>query len=323
MTVVICTYNRAEKLRQTLNGLKNASVPDGVECELIVVDNNFTDNTRAVVAEFEHKPVWKVRYLLEPKKGKSHALNSAIRHAKGEIVSFLDDDVIPAPDWLTRVWQEFSADGDLGVVSGRVELADSQDLPLMVMRDKSRKLAQSYEDLDGRFFGCCAARGAVLADVGHFDTALGPGTQFHSAEDLDYNYRTWRAGWKMLYAPSLVVFHNHGRRTPESAVTLSRAYMIGLGAFRGKHVFLGDIFMAKSMYWWACARARQFMRGENIIRNCRVTTWVMIGFLGYLGYQLLGTIRRSRKSAIQDSLRNMPTQDTLTLDGHDRPGWRQ
>jgi len=287
ISVVICTFNRAERLRHTLEGLRGMSVASGLEWELMVVDNNSTDNTRAVVEEFARTSGLVARYLFEPKQGKSNALNRAIRAAKGDVVAFLDDDVIPAADWLTNVWREFSSDSELGVVSGRVELANPHDLPLMIVTNPNRKLAMSYLDVDGLIgCGCSSAfRRSVLTSVGDFDTLLGPGSKFRAMEDRDYTYRAWKAGNRMLYAPSLLLLHNHGRRTHIDEARLLHGYNIGTGAYYAKHILSGDTFAARLMYWTIASRVRRFLCGRNIGWAFRSTAWLIAGFVGYAAHR--------------------------------------
>ena len=116
-SIVIATYNRAADLRETLASLA-ALQPDG-PWEVIVVDNNSPDDTRAVVGGAAGTFPVPLRYLFEREQGRSPALNAGIRAASGEIIVTTDDDVRVPPDWLTR-----AADGldrlDCDYVGGRV-----------------------------------------------------------------------------------------------------------------------------------------------------------------------------------------------------------
>src|ERR1051325_2688261 len=94
LTVAIPTYNRADFLRQTLAGIALQVFPG--EFEVLVIDNNSTDHTRAVVAEFaDAHPA--PRHVLETKQGLDHARNRAIAEARGEIIVFADDDILVKP----------------------------------------------------------------------------------------------------------------------------------------------------------------------------------------------------------------------------------
>jgi glycosyltransferase involved in cell wall biosynthesis len=99
-SVVIATFNRANDLRETLKSLA-ALTPDG-PWEVIVVDNNSSDRTRAVVEDSASSFPVELRYLFEGQQGRSPALNAGIRAARGEIIATTDDDVRVPADWLDR-----------------------------------------------------------------------------------------------------------------------------------------------------------------------------------------------------------------------------
>src|SRR5918912_2531949 len=98
-TVLICTYNRADRLGETLDSLARSKV-DGLRWDVIVVDNNSTDNTRAVVlSRIDAYPV-PLRYLFESRQGKSNALNTGLADTDAAIIVFTDDDVRVSDGWL-------------------------------------------------------------------------------------------------------------------------------------------------------------------------------------------------------------------------------
>lgn len=110
ITVAICTYNRAELLGVTLDSLACMAVPEGLDWELLVVDNNSDDETRAVVSTYEGR--LPVRYLLERRQGLSVARNRVIEEARGDYVVWTDDDVKVCSGWIAayadaiRRWPE-------------------------------------------------------------------------------------------------------------------------------------------------------------------------------------------------------------------------
>ena len=98
-TVLICTYNRADLLGQTLDSLA-LSDSGTLAWDVIVVDNNSTDHTREVVTErIAGYPV-PLRYLFEPRQGKSNALNTGIAASDARVLAFTDDDVRVDRGWL-------------------------------------------------------------------------------------------------------------------------------------------------------------------------------------------------------------------------------
>jgi glycosyltransferase involved in cell wall biosynthesis len=108
ISVVICTYNRCRSLQRALESLIHLIVPPSLFWELIVVDNHSSDQTKEVVEAFAKKSDFPVIYIWEEIRGSSEARNAGIRQSQGEVISFLDDDVIVSPDWLAETWKAFT-----------------------------------------------------------------------------------------------------------------------------------------------------------------------------------------------------------------------
>src|SRR5262249_47996355 len=98
VTVAICTWNRCHLLAQTLTAMIKLRVPAGIAWDVIVVDNNSTDDTKAVTASFGDR--LPLRYVLEPELGLCHARNRALTESSAEYIIFTDDDVLVSDDWL-------------------------------------------------------------------------------------------------------------------------------------------------------------------------------------------------------------------------------
>jgi glycosyltransferase involved in cell wall biosynthesis len=119
-TVLVCTYNRARMLRETLTALRHQAVPEDCTAEIIVVDNNSTDDTAAVLAEFAATPDFiPIVALHESRQGKSFALNRGLASARGDVIALTDDDVWPADEWLSRIVRTFR-ERDVSFVFGKV-----------------------------------------------------------------------------------------------------------------------------------------------------------------------------------------------------------
>jgi len=116
-SIVIATYNRAADLRDTLASLAGLT-PDG-PWEVVVADNNSADDTRAVVEAAARDFPVELRYVFEREQGRSPALNTGIRAARGEILVTTDDDVRVPSDWLNRAAEGLAAMG-CDFVGGRV-----------------------------------------------------------------------------------------------------------------------------------------------------------------------------------------------------------
>ena len=103
IAVVLCTYNRCQSLAKALESLAVSCVPGYVRWRVLVVDNNSSDQTRAVVEDFARRFLGRFEYHFERRQGKSHALNLGIQHANADILAFVDDDVQVDAHWLHKI----------------------------------------------------------------------------------------------------------------------------------------------------------------------------------------------------------------------------
>lgn len=115
ISVIVCTYNRSESLRRTLVSLAQLQAPSDTPWELLVVDNNSTDETAEVVETFSRSSSFPVRYAFAGNKGLSHARNEGIRVARGDIIAFTDDDVTVDSRWLWELQRIFDQFGCMAI----------------------------------------------------------------------------------------------------------------------------------------------------------------------------------------------------------------
>jgi glucosyl-dolichyl phosphate glucuronosyltransferase len=107
VTILICTYNRAPLLRETLAAMQQMKKPDNCAVDIIIVDNNSTDNTSAVVQQVSRTTRFPITLLQERRQGKSFALNTGLAVATGDVLALTDDDVLPAVEWLAKMVEDF------------------------------------------------------------------------------------------------------------------------------------------------------------------------------------------------------------------------
>jgi glucosyl-dolichyl phosphate glucuronosyltransferase len=119
ITVAICTWNRCQLLRQTLEQLTRLVVPEGVTWELLVVNNNSTDATDQVISAYAGR--LPLRRVFEPRPGVSHARNTAVREADGDYMVCTDDDVVVDPHWLAAYVEAFQRWPDAGIFGGPID----------------------------------------------------------------------------------------------------------------------------------------------------------------------------------------------------------
>lgn len=118
ITVAICTFNRAESLRRTLDSLAALQVPEPLAWEVVVVNNNCTDHTNAVIDSFVDR--LPIRREFEPQPGASHARNRAVEVAIGDYFVWTDDDVVVEPGWLAAYIEAFRRRPEAAVFGGPI-----------------------------------------------------------------------------------------------------------------------------------------------------------------------------------------------------------
>jgi len=115
ISVIIITFNRAHMLKDTLSSLvQQVRLPD----EVVVVDNNSTDDTKEVALGFS--PELNIRYVFEGTQGVAVARNTSIKNASGDILAFIDDDCVAEKEWLRYLELPFLKDPSIGMVAGKI-----------------------------------------------------------------------------------------------------------------------------------------------------------------------------------------------------------
>lgn len=217
VSIVVCTYNRAGLLSRLLDSLRREL--EGIDGEVVVVDNGSSDDTAAVVEREAAGAVAPIRYVSELQPGLSHARNRGVREARGEILVFIDDDALPEPGWLAAHLMPYATDIRIGTVGGPIELLfEPPDA-------RPRWLSARFEGTLGRYGlgpepkeyddrletpsgGNMSFRRPALEDVGSFDTGLGRvGDAFRSGEEFELAHRLFDRGWRGAYEPGARVLH--------------------------------------------------------------------------------------------------------------------
>jgi glucosyl-dolichyl phosphate glucuronosyltransferase len=214
-SIVVCTYNRAASLRDTLAALRALQSPPGCDWEVLVVDNNSADDTRAAV-EAAARDWPRLRYAFEGAQGLSHARNHGIAQARGEIILFTDDDVLPEPDWLATTLAGMAHHGADACGGYIAPIWESPPPPwlterfhgfLAVRTDRSDDYVMALGNTTP-FGANMAFRRSVFERVGPFDTSRGrKGKVLASGEDGEMFERILAAGLKLVFLGGSRVHH--------------------------------------------------------------------------------------------------------------------
>jgi GT2 family glycosyltransferase len=249
VTVVVCTRDRGEALRDCLERLAALTHP---HLDLVVVDNAPSDDTTRLVVEAVAARDPRFRHVLEPRPGLSRARNRGLAEARGTVIAYTDDDVAVDPGWVQGLLRGFARRADVGCVTGLVATAgiDTSEEAYFDARAASwsTRCAPELYDLAGNaredglypysagIFGTganFAFNTALLRRLGGFDEALGAGTPTRGGEDLDVFVRVLRTGRALAYEPAAVVWHHH-RADPAALLRQLYGYGTGLTAYLTK-----------------------------------------------------------------------------------------
>jgi len=217
LSIIISTWNNSARLARTLESISACVVPSYLRWELIVVNNNCTDDTGAVVAGFASK--LPIRYEVEPQAGTSRGKNAALRVATGNLTVLTDDDVTPEQNWVASYWSAFQERprGFFfgGPVDSEFETLDFDQELLANAPGSVRGLSWgSVPRLvieNPPFLGAnWACPTEILRELGGFDPGLGlnaSSPRVSVGEESQMMLRLRARGWQAWYLPATRVKH--------------------------------------------------------------------------------------------------------------------
>ena len=212
VSIIICTRDHADSLRETLASIGGCAVPPDIVAELLVVDNGSTDHTAQVVRETKLAAM-PVRYVREPMPGQTRARNAGLAASRADMVLFTDDDVRVPADWIEGMCRPvFAGAGD--AVIGRVRFPPHYR-PLLErepFRSKggwfaSNETGGDLSESKNMVGANMAFSRRVIETLGGFDLELGPGALGFYDDSL-FSWRLTEAGLRMVPAPDVSVEHH-------------------------------------------------------------------------------------------------------------------
>jgi glycosyltransferase involved in cell wall biosynthesis len=309
VTVAVITYNRARFLRQTLAGLVRQGYPRDA-WELLVVDNNSTDDTGDVVASFMASSP-PPRRIVETRPGLDHGRNRAIDEARGEIIALVDDDIIVEPDWLSQLAAPFASQSShsIGVVGGEVVPVFPDGLPRW-LEGAHRPLA--FRATAGPLPANQAPMGAnfafprwVFERFGRFDTNLDrQGSKLFGGGDSNMIRRVRSAGLEAWFVPGARVLH----QIPASRLTLRYALRHAFDSARSRVVDNARLLResgrsplpffasraagsAAKLAWFLCEGGACYaVFRRDPARRALVRAWRSCGYLYQIARSLAGKV---------------------------------
>ena len=214
-SVILCTYNRSENLDCILQSLESQVLPISFSWEIIVVDNNSTDETPGKIREFASASDLDIKYVKELNVGLSHARNRGVKEAQGNYVLFVEDDEIADKNLIREIYGTFQ-NYRCDCVGGRIYLKFEDDIPGWLSPELWGFLGylnhgDTSFQMDGKRYpygGNMAFKREVFDKIGMFNVKMGRiGKKLFGGEEYDLFQRLLISGAKGVYQPNAIVFH--------------------------------------------------------------------------------------------------------------------
>ena len=209
ISVIVCTYNRAEMLRATLRDVTRQQADERFSFEIVVVDDRSTDHTRSVVAQAASTSSVPVRYVQGEGTGPTGALNAGLADSQGQWIAFFDDDQLAGPRWLQELYYTAMESG-AHLVGGPIRLSFPQPetaklgpvCRALYGEHPNFKDAQRRNHIPLPGGGNRLINRTVFNSIGVFDNAIANG-----GADTDIVVRARAAGFRFAWAPNAIVRH--------------------------------------------------------------------------------------------------------------------
>jgi glycosyltransferase involved in cell wall biosynthesis len=294
ITVILCTYNRCVDLARALDSILASEFPVSVPWEVLVVDNNSSDQTRELIEDFCRRYPGRLRYLFERQPGKSYALNAGIREASGDVLAFADDDASVEPTWLWNLTQSLN-NGEWAGAGGRIILRWPSSLPSWLSTEGpySRHCFPGFDHgpeamtLNAPPFGAnMAFRKEMFDKYGLFRTDLGPSAVDNvppHSEDTEFGRRLIAGGERLRYEPGAIVYHPVSEKRINKDYFLKWRFDLGranirvLGIRPGAKWFIDGIplYLFRGLAAWTARWMFAFEPSRRFSR--KVTSWEKAG----------------------------------------------
>ena len=234
VSIVFSTFNGERTLPAMLEQLRTVKPPTN-GFELIAVDNGSTDNTHTILRSFTGD--LPLRILEQPVRGKNRALNIAIPHAKGQLVVFTDDDILPDDEWLVSFQRCATEHPEVDIFGGSIAPhweSDPADwllngIPLGVTYGLTSESLADGPIFPGLIWGANMMLRRRVLDAGHrFNEDVGPSAgQYIMGSETEFNIRISKLGYRSWFCKAAKVSHIIRDYQMTKHWAIRRAYRFG------------------------------------------------------------------------------------------------
>lgn len=295
ITIAICTYNRAEYLSDTLRYLSDQNA-DPNDFEILVINNNSSDQTAEICADFAEKnPHLNFKAVEETKQGLSFARNRAIEEAIFESILYIDDDVHLPKDFVNTALHKLQKNTDAKCIGGQIKVSfddgepdwiPAELMPMFGLHDLGDR-EKVYPKTNFPRGGNMLIKKEVFDAIGRFDTDLGRiGKELLGSEEKAFFDRAREHGFQFYYWPEVSLYHRIGQQRLSSEYLKNQSIGIGYSekvrlrnSFRKRAAKLASEFVkfAGSIVLSFGYLLRGKTKAASFILKFRV--WVLSGFM--------------------------------------------
>jgi glucosyl-dolichyl phosphate glucuronosyltransferase len=237
ITIVICTFNRANYLKKALLSFFQQSISQN-RYKILVVDNNSKDNTKDIV--FGLQGVFpNIDYIYEPNQGLSNARNTGIKYSQTDLIAFMDDDAVASKNWLEAVIDSFNNNSDIGYVGGNIDLNWESKRPdwlsdrllgflgFLNLGTNERYLKEN----EFVFGGNLAIRKSRIGNL-RFNHLLGiVGKKIGSNEEIEFQIKARILNIPGFFNPNMLIVHSAKKENINKMWYLKRLFSQGVSDY--------------------------------------------------------------------------------------------
>jgi len=270
ISVIIPAKDAAGTIEECLRAVLAQEDLD-IEYEVILVDDGSTDETAELAASFG------IRLIRQENMGRAAARNVGASAARGEILAFTDADCAPSPRWLFHLTKPF-ADPEVVGVKGTYRTRQTRLVPRFVQQEYGHKYLRmaAQESIDFIDTYSAAYRRSIFMENSGFESAL------LSVEDQEFSFRLARKGYRLVFAPEAVVYHQH---VPGAWRYARRKFEIGYWkAFMLRWLpekTFGDSHTPPTLRWQILLLALFLLAAAGALVLWPAGWWLSVGLLGF------------------------------------------
>lgn len=273
LSIVVLSYNRLEEIKKNVTSICKEIKSEGLYFEVIVVDNASDDGSQQFLRDLEKRYSFLSVLLNNENYGVAKGRNIGYKKAKGNYILSIDDDTKIGIDEIQKLKAELTELPEAGILSPHI-------------KHYKTKQNQSYHGEEvtqiANFHGACyLIKRKVFEEVGYLDEECTFG-----GEELDYSIRSYNKGFKILYTPNIIVYHNNYRRTGDEGAERRYKWVYNFIRIHFKH--FPFLIAVKFSFRYLVSHIFNSLKKNNITASISLCAAAVKG--GLIGFEMNGTV---------------------------------